>query len=327
MLFYGFDGTTHYELEWDYSGQKPTANVNGTTGWAKIISCSSGECPSGAVRRAHRCAFDPCRARHSANKYGRLVGPPIHLQGSDWRPPGTSSEPPVSAVAEVPVSAVAEPPSPAAPPSAPGTLPAEPPPGAPGTPPGTPPSPSPEARLEDLLAHAIDSEEAPSPSPPSTLPSPGPSSLHPPSSFPLPEQPTGAALPLRCAAPPLPSKPHAAVAASEPHAAVAASALRVVLPQAALPQLAEVRVLDKLMALAREIRKPRAYVGYSAFVCFALAQNCRPHAWEGDARIDLVETYAPMGQKNFAGAIAWLTPSVAACWNPQLRVAARRLRL
>lgn len=43
----------------------------------------------------------------------------------------------------------------------------------------------------------------------------------------------------------------------------------------------------------REIRKPRAYIGYSAFVLMGLQRDARPRAWEGDAPIDLIEAFAP----------------------------------
>ena len=58
-------------------------------------------------------------------------------------------------------------------------------------------------------------------------------------------------------------------------------------------QLSESRVLGKLLALARDIRRPTTYIGYSAFVCWALLRGRRPCVWEGEHRIDLIEVYAP----------------------------------
>ena len=52
-------------------------------------------------------------------------------------------------------------------------------------------------------------------------------------------------------------------------------------------------VTRSLLSLAREIRKPRQYVGYSAFVLMALLMGARPCAWEGSALNDLISTYAP----------------------------------
>ena len=51
--------------------------------------------------------------------------------------------------------------------------------------------------------------------------------------------------------------------------------------------------MSRLLELAREIRRPRAYIGHSFFLCFALARGCRPFAWHGKDRIDLIDTYAP----------------------------------
>ena len=48
-----------------------------------------------------------------------------------------------------------------------------------------------------------------------------------------------------------------------------------------------------LLRLAREIRQPRAYVGYSAFVLMGLLKKCQPCVWERATRIDLLETFAP----------------------------------
>jgi hypothetical protein len=39
-LFYGSDGETHYELEWDFSIQEPRGNYNGLSGWAKVLRSS-----------------------------------------------------------------------------------------------------------------------------------------------------------------------------------------------------------------------------------------------------------------------------------------------
>jgi hypothetical protein len=45
--------------------------------------------------------------------------------------------------------------------------------------------------------------------------------------------------------------------------------------------------------LARDIRTPRAHVGYSAFILCALRYNVRPMMWEGANRVDIVHTLAP----------------------------------
>ena len=42
-------------------------------------------------------------------------------------------------------------------------------------------------------------------------------------------------------------------------------------------------IRDQILALAREIRKPRAYIGYIAFILFGLVKQCRPQVWEGSS--------------------------------------------
>ena len=64
-------------------------------------------------------------------------------------------------------------------------------------------------------------------------------------------------------------------------------------PPAPLPQRSEAKILGQLLALAREIRRPRMMVGHSAFICCALLHKCKPMVWEGSTRVNLVEAYAP----------------------------------
>jgi hypothetical protein len=71
-------------------------------------------------------------------------------------------------------------------------------------------------------------------------------------------------------------------------AAVAAGA-----PEAAARALQATAVLDEELALARQLRDPRYYVGYSAFILFALRFGVRPFMWEGANRVDIVHTFAP----------------------------------
>ena len=53
-----------------------------------------------------------------------------------------------------------------------------------------------------------------------------------------------------------------------------------------------------LLALSREIRRPGAYVGYSAFILMALLKKCQPCVWEGAAFIDLLEVFAPWAKES-----------------------------
>ena len=86
--FHGSDGIAHYEFEWDFSALQPKTNDNGTSGFARVISRSSGGggLIVGYLGRVHRCAWNPCRAVYPRSKYG-YVGPPLHIQPSDWKPP------------------------------------------------------------------------------------------------------------------------------------------------------------------------------------------------------------------------------------------------
>ena len=56
---------------------------------------------------------------------------------------------------------------------------------------------------------------------------------------------------------------------------------------------AENKILRELLALAREIRRPWSYIGYSSFVLMALYMGARPCVWEGGTLIDLIATSAP----------------------------------
>ncbi len=64
------------------------------------------------------------------------------------------------------------------------------------------------------------------------------------------------------------------------------------------PELAQARVASRLLELARAIRRPRSYIGYSCFICFALHRKCRPFIWEGANRVDIVDAFAPWALDN-----------------------------
>ena len=53
------------------------------------------------------------------------------------------------------------------------------------------------------------------------------------------------------------------------------------------------RIRSRLLTVAREIRKQRQPVGYSAFVLFAMLKDCAVCMWEGESLIDLLDTFAP----------------------------------
>ena len=84
---------------------------------------------------------------------------------------------------------------------------------------------------------------------------------------------------------PSPFEPLSAVAATGPSEPVGEAV--------ASSQLSESRVLGKLLQLARDIRRPRTYAGYSAFLCVCLSRGCRAYFWEGDNRVDVLQVHAP----------------------------------
>ena len=85
--FFGYDGAEHWELQWDTSIQRKGHSKYGITGFARVISRSSGAAVSEPFIRAHLCKHNPCRADWTHDsKYGQLPRP-LHFQPSeDWRP-------------------------------------------------------------------------------------------------------------------------------------------------------------------------------------------------------------------------------------------------
>ena len=99
-------------------------------------------------------------------------------------------------------------------------------------------------------------------------------------------------------APPVadPSSTETTVAAPEPSStttAVAASAAPI--SKAAI-QAAKDRIEAAALRLAREIRKPKAWIGYVAFVLFALLKRTKVHVWEGDYKFNLIKHFAPWAE-------------------------------
>jgi len=69
-------------------------------------------------------------------------------------------------------------------------------------------------------------------------------------------------------------------------------------PQAApKAEAAQHKIEATLLALARAIRVPRTYVGYSAFVLMGLRMKCRPCVWEGSVFMDLLDLFAPWAKE------------------------------
>ena len=272
--FYGENGSIHYEFRWDGSALQPKTSVNGTSGFAKVISRSSGSggLAPGYLGRVHLCAWTPCRAVLRTSKYGTL-GPPLHVQASEWRPHAVPAE------VAGPAAAVAA------------LAPAE-------TPPTSAPPPAPPGPASEATEPAAEAPEPAGAPPPAAPPSP-PSDTGLPEPAPLPDEPARETFPPRSAAEPLPPlgmaalsqqhpRPSAAVAAQPPEKDSAQG-----VPSA---QGSESRALGQLLALARNIRQPRLYIGYSALVCFALSRRCRPCVWGRGTESRLNTRLRPLGR-------------------------------
>jgi hypothetical protein len=78
----------------------------------------------------------------------------------------------------------------------------------------------------------------------------------------------------------------------------AANATAVAVTAVASPAVAAHHTIQTtLLALARQIRRPQAYLGYSAFILMAFLKKCAPVVLEGDTFIDLLDVFAPWGKE------------------------------
>ena len=71
------------------------------------------------------------------------------------------------------------------------------------------------------------------------------------------------------------------------------------------------KIFGRILALAREIRSPRAYVQYCFFVMSGLARTCKPHMWAGHNRVNLLSTFAPWGWMPQLRSVPWMVLRVA----------------
>ena len=131
------------------------------------------------------------------------------------------------------------------------------------------------------------------------------------------EAPAGAPLRPMQAAAPLPREEAAAVAAREAaEAAEGAAVAAIVSPS----QIAAERVLGTLLQLARNIRQPCNYIGYSAFLCVCLSRGCRAYVWEGEGRTYLLHHHAPQAIDRCT--MSCVVDAVCCCFVPTDEVAA-----
>ena len=130
--------------------------------------------------------------------------------------------------------------------------------------------------------------------------------------------PEGVALQMRRAALPLPlPAPTSAAVASESGEPRAPGAIPI-----SSKMRATANVWEKLLTLSRKICQPRAYVGYSAFLCFALSRQIRPFMYEGESRIDLVDAYCPWAADSETCNQPCLVDGICCCMIPDARGAA-----
>ena len=105
----------------------------------------------------------------------------------------------------------------------------------------------------------------------------------------------GEAVPFPKPAPLRPREPALAVvgpvASSEAPEAVAPSAPTPVAGVSAVRRGSD--PLYKLLQLSREVRQPRRYVGYSAFLVFGMLHGIRVHVWEGANRVGITKVFLP----------------------------------
>ena len=263
-----------YAFKWHREWSIVKKNHNGTTGWAQMVHSTNAAHPTGALCRIHICAHNPCSVIWPASKYG-LAGPPLHVQ--------EGPKPILSAVA--------------------GLAPVEP---APAEPEAA--LEEPEAALEEPDAAVEEPEAAvaeipvPAEPPPAEL-APVPAEVPAEAPAPVvkpdvlvgpihvPDSPKTAAL--QSMKPPAPATPIDVSADGDINdTAVAATG------GVSKAVAAGRKIVATLLALARAIRVPRTYVGYSAFVVMGLRMKCRPCAWEGSVFIDLLDLFAPWAKES-----------------------------
>ena len=278
------------ELRWDTTQGGCSRNRGGMTGWACVLRSSGGNVRDGACHRVHKCSTNPCSARWPSSKYGMLP-PPMHLQ--EVSASETSFGPLQEVEAAAPLqeefrsggesSAVA----------------------------GSRSGGESSAVAGTVENSAVADEEA-------LQEVNGPEVTN---SIPLQEveaaaplQEVDAAVPMQeVNGPEIPSSvplrsghiPTAvSMSPSRPQLRMGCPQLRrdcAAVSEASLFMESEHKVFQKIVELARSIRSPRTYVGYTFFVLLGICKNCQPVMWEGSGRVNLLEKYAP-----------WALPSAVA---------------
>jgi len=295
-----------YEGTWDYSISHPKDTWRGKTGWVKILQSTNPAYSVGHALRVHVCAHNPCQADWEPSKYG-ASGVPMHIAiyvpssiaYAAPTPPAlcaTVVAKPAITEAVVVATAVAEPsvatPALAEPASSSSSSASSSSSSSDAGPAVAPIAPSIEQPLPPAAEAAADaatpSASAPEP-PPDIQPSPLPEATvdcgAP--TLAILEQVAAPAPPavatLLGLNPPAPSLPYIVDPCHDTIAPVVTDT----------PAAAACRVLRTLLALARAIREPNVWIGYSSFILLGLLKETRPFVWEGSNLIDLVDVFAP----------------------------------
>ena len=79
---------------------------------------------------------------------------------------------------------------------------------------------------------------------------------------------------------------------------------------------AALSIRNQILALAREIRKPRSWLGYIAFILFGLLKQCRPQMWDGNSIFCLLEQHAPWALKRCTRQCAYAAIACGFIPNP-----------
>ena len=112
-------------------------------------------------------------------------------------------------------------------------------------------------------------------------------------------------LPLTAAPVADPSSITTAVAVAAPSTTTAVAAPTPAATAGATKRVAMERIRASALQLAREIRKPRAWIGYIAFVLYGLLRKTKPQMWEGANKFCVIDTFAPMFKDTCKGKCAF----------------------
>ena len=248
---------------WVRTYSSVTANPNGVTGWVKFKH-------NGEEVRVHLCSANPCATAHyPASKYG-VCGPPKHFHWLPFIPTPAAAPALASTVVVEPALAptvVDEPALTSTVAPAPTLM---------------PPDVNPQAafkpmEIEPCVETAAELNVDPKPGD-DACPTPAPDATVETETFAAP-----------AVAAPLYQEP---APEAERRALIPAPML---LPCEIPPEPVNNSdtPVGKIMALAREIRRARQYVGYFGFLAFALMEKVTVFMWEGTNRFNLVELFAP----------------------------------